>query len=223
MNEFYSQEGQDFFLETQVFKGHKNGVFFDIGAHDGKSFNNTLYFETANGWTGVNVEPIKSRYEDLVKNRPNCININCAVSDFNGEGDFLTISGYAEMLSGIISEFDQCHVARIYRELGQYGGSSNVVKVQVRTIESICDEHNITIIDYLSIDVEGAEFKVIKSINFDKVFIEIIGFENNYNDMNTLAIVSHLESNGYRKINLAGQDIFMVHKNSKFNKYRNRE
>jgi FkbM family methyltransferase len=218
MNEFYSQEGQDFFLETHFFKGHKNGVFFDVGAHDGKSFNNTLYFETANGWTGVNVEPIKSRYEDLVKNRPNCININCAVSDFNGECDFLTISGYAEMLSGIISDYDPRHVARIDRELVQYGGSSNVDKVQVRTVDSICCEHNISVIDYLSIDVEGAEFSVIKSINFDKVFIEIIGFENNYNDMNTLAIVSHLESNGYLRVVSHGQDIFMIHKNSKFNK-----
>jgi hypothetical protein len=36
--------------------------------------------------------------------------------------------------------------------------------------------HNISHIHYLSIDVEGAEFEVIKSINFDKVFIDVIGF-----------------------------------------------
>ena len=35
---------------------------------------------------------------------------------------------------------------------------------------------------YLSIYVEGTEFSVIKSIDFDKVFIHVISFENNYND-----------------------------------------
>jgi len=34
--------------------------FIDIGAHNGKSINNTLYFEENNNWTRVNVEPIKS-------------------------------------------------------------------------------------------------------------------------------------------------------------------
>ena len=42
---FYSQDKQDKYLETNIFKGYKNGFFIDIGAHDGKSINNTLYFE----------------------------------------------------------------------------------------------------------------------------------------------------------------------------------
>ena len=42
---FYSQDKQDKFLEENVFKGYKNGVFIDVGAHDGKSINNTLFFE----------------------------------------------------------------------------------------------------------------------------------------------------------------------------------
>jgi len=41
---FYSQCEQDKFLEETVFKGHKNGFFVDVGAHDGVSINNTLYF-----------------------------------------------------------------------------------------------------------------------------------------------------------------------------------
>ena len=55
---YYSQDKQDEFLEKNVFKGLKNGFFVDIGAHDGKSINNTLYFEENNNWTGINIEPI---------------------------------------------------------------------------------------------------------------------------------------------------------------------
>jgi FkbM family methyltransferase len=216
MTDFYSQEGQDSFLETCVFKGYKNGVFFDVGAHDGKSLNNTLYFEKVNGWTGVNIEPNKLRFDELLKNRPDCVNLDCAISNFNGETDFLNLVGYTEMLSGILSEYDPRHMHRIRMELAHHGGGARVERVPVRTIESICEEHNIPVIDYLSIDVEGAEFSVIKSINFDKVFIEVIVFENNYNDGNTTGIITYLEGKGYKRIDKQCLDVFMIHENSKF-------
>ena len=75
--------------------------------------------------------------------------------------------------------------------------------------------NNVSHINYLSIDVEGAEFEVIKSINFDKVFIDIIGFENNYNDT-SIPIVKYLEQNNYIVITISS-DIFMINKDSIFN------
>ena len=45
---FYSQDNQDRYFEFFVFKGFKNGVYVDVGAHDGVSLNNTLYFEKNN-------------------------------------------------------------------------------------------------------------------------------------------------------------------------------
>ena len=72
---FNSQHKQDMLLELSVFKGYKNGFFIDIGAHDGVTINNTLYFEKYNNWSGINIEPIKKVYDKLVVNRPNSINI----------------------------------------------------------------------------------------------------------------------------------------------------
>lgn len=66
---FYSQFKQDDFLENYIFNGYKKGFFVDVGAHDGVSLNNTLYFEKENDWTGINVEPIKSVYDKLVKKK----------------------------------------------------------------------------------------------------------------------------------------------------------
>ena len=45
---FNSQDNQDKYLEDTIFKGYQNGIFMDIGAHDGISINNTLYFEKYN-------------------------------------------------------------------------------------------------------------------------------------------------------------------------------
>jgi len=44
-NTFYSQYCQDRSLENCIFKSFKNGVFMDVGAHDGVDLNNTLFFE----------------------------------------------------------------------------------------------------------------------------------------------------------------------------------
>lgn len=41
-------------------------------------------------------------------------------------------------------------------------------------------EFNIRKIDFISIDVEGAELQVLNSINFDKVDISVFMIENNY-------------------------------------------
>ena len=61
----------------QVFKGYKNGVFFDVGSHNGMDINNTLYFEENNNWSWRNIEPIKEVYDKLVFKWYIYINIKC--------------------------------------------------------------------------------------------------------------------------------------------------
>ena len=210
----YSQDKQDEFLETTVFKGYKNGYFVDVGAHDGVSLNNSLYFEKYHNWSGINIEPIKTVYDKLSINRPNCINVNCAVSNNDGETEFLCCTGRTEMLSGIKATYDARHINRVKLENKRFKGTSQTIIVPTRRLETILDEYKITHINYLSIDVEGAEFEVIKSINFDKVFIDVIGFENNYIE-NSLPIIEYLQSKKYIIIRRS-LDIFMINTESQF-------
>jgi FkbM family methyltransferase len=212
--QYYSQDGQDKYLDTNVFKSFKNGVFVDVGAHDGLSINNTIFFEKNRGWSGINVEPIKSVYDELTKNRPKSINLNYAVSNTDGNAEFICNEGYTEMISGLKDYFDPRHIKRLNNELNRHGGQTNVITVPTKRLETILDEIGIKHVHYLSIDVEGAEFEVVKSINFDKVFIDIIEFENNYND-NSIPIVNYLIEKGYSVIHRS-MDIFMKHNDSKF-------
>jgi FkbM family methyltransferase len=211
---FNSQYLQDKFLEENVFKGFKNGFFFDVGAHDGLNINNTLYFEKFNNWTGVNIEPMKNIYDRLVINRPNCINLNIAISNNDGNAEFIYNTGYTEMLSGLKDTYDQRHFNRLNNENLQFGSKTDTINVITNKMETICNNHNIEHMHYLSIDVEGAEFEVIKSINFDKVFIDVIEFENNYPD-NSKEIIEYLLNKNY-KLLLYSHDIFMIHNNSQF-------
>ena len=211
---FYSQEKQDKYLEEYVFKGFKNGFFVDVGAHDGVSINNTLYFEKYNNWTGINIEPIQSVYDKLIKNRPTNINLNLAVCNNDGQTEFMCNSNSTEMLSGIKDQFDSRHLNRINRENEKTGSTTEVVIVNTKKLETIFDENAVQRVHYLSIDVEGAEFEVIKSINFDKVFIDVIGFENNYDDV-SIPIVKYLESKNFIMI-YKRFDIFMINTKSVF-------
>jgi FkbM family methyltransferase len=211
---FNSQDGQDKYLETSIFKGFKIGIYVDVGAHDGVSINNTLYFEKNNNWTGINIEPNKTLFDKLVINRPNNINLNCAVCNNDGETDFLYNIGYAETISGIKDTFDARRWQRLQSENSQMGSTPEIIKVNTKKLETIFDENNISRVNYLSIDVEGAEFEVIKSINFDKAFIDVIVFKNDCNDT-SIPIVQYLEDKNFVVIHRS-LDTFMINKMSIF-------
>lgn len=213
---YHSQFEQDKFLEENVFKKYKYGVFVDVGAHDGLQLNNTVFFEKKYSWRGYNIEPIKDVYDSLVKNRPECTNINCAVSDKDGNEEFILNKGYTEMISGLKKTFDPRHEQRLNNELKRFGGSSEVINVQTKRFDTLCAEYNIKYINYLSIDVEGSEFSVIKSIDFDKVFIDVIGFENNYEDV-SIPIVEYLLNKDF-SILIKSSDVFMINNKSMFKK-----
>jgi FkbM family methyltransferase len=211
---FNSQDKQDEYLEKNVFKGYKKGFFVDVGAHDGKTINNTLYFETANNWKGINVEPIKDVYDQLVVNRPKCINLNCAIDEKEGQSEFIYNKGYTEMISGLKNHYDPRHHNRLANENNHFGSTSHIINVDTNTLSNIFNKYGVKHVNYLSIDVEGAEFAVIKSIDFDNVFIDVIGFENNYNDT-SLPIVDYLQNKGYVILHRS-MDIFMIHNKSNF-------
>ncbi len=214
---YYSQDGQDRILEELFFKGHKNGFFMDVGAYDGKTINNTLHFEEEHQWTGINVDANKTMFDRLKVNRPKCINIYAACTEKEGIAEFIVNDGYTDAISGLKEHYDPRHLNRLNWELQYYGGSTSTVLVPTTRIETICDQYNVKRINYLSIDVEGGEMAVIQGINFDKVFIDVIGFENNYDDV-SVPIVAYLETKGYIVVPMKNKniDIFMVHKDSEF-------
>lgn len=192
---FYSQHGQDQFLDEHIFRGKKNGVFVEVGAHNGEAFSNTCFLERERGWTGILFEPIPKCYQDLLTKR-NCLSMNVCVSDREGEEEFLVTEGYTEMLSGIVRTYDPAHLQRINNELVEYGGSKKTIKVSSVLLDKTLVYHGLTKVDYCSIDTEGSELKILQSIDFSKVSISCFTVENNYTDNQ---IEAFLKSKGYTK------------------------
>lgn len=176
---YKSQWGQDRWLNENIFHNKKNGIFVDVGAHDGVNINNTFFFEKNCNWTGICIEPIPIIFEKLIQNRNCCCIQGCAYNQ-TGVVNFDYLTGWTEMLSGVSEDYNQKHLQRISNEMKQYGGKRKKLKVQSFTLEKIFRETKINYVDYLSIDTEGSELKVLQGINFDKVFIDIIQVEANY-------------------------------------------
>lgn len=180
MTLYTSQLGQDIFVD-EYFNSKTNGVFVDIGAHDGKSGSNTYFLEKTRKWKGICVEPGINEFKELDKNR-NCITINSCVSDYDGESEFTYLEGHTNMLSGLSESYDERHKTRIKNEIEMYGGKANIINMPVFKLQTILDKHQLYDIDYCSLDTEGSELNILKSIDFKKTKIKLFSIENNFGE-----------------------------------------
>jgi FkbM family methyltransferase len=183
---YHSQNEQDRYLNENFFHNMRGGIFVDIGAHNGVTISNTLFYEKELGWAGICVEPLPHIFEELVKNR-SCVCINGCVSDKAGIKKFLKVNSatQTEMLSGLLEKYDPRHLSRIDAELRNAGGFKEVIDVHCYTFNELMKLYGIDHIDYLSIDTEGGELDILRSIDFDAISIHIIDVENNYGDNTT--------------------------------------
>lgn len=200
---YFSQYGQDKWVAEVLFPGLKEGVFVDIGANDGVFLSNTYALERM-GWTGLAIEPIPSVYGKLSKNR-SCQMVNGCIAPEDGKKIFRSIHGYSEMLSGLVDEYDPCHLERIERELSVHGGTYEDIEVNCYNFNDLLDRHSISYIDYLNIDVEGVELKILQSIDFDRIHIKFMGVENNYKDCK---IPDFLASKGFEFHSIVGDEFY---------------
>ena len=193
---YYSQYEQDKWLFENYFKDKPNGFFLEIGADDGVRNSNTKFYEEL-GWNGMCVEPSHARFKELSENRT-CICENVAISDTIGEVEFMDISGWGRGLSGIVDKYDARHKNRIQSELKHPQNTGNqTITVKTDLLSNLLDKHGITEIDFCTIDTEGGEFDIIKTIDFDKYSIGIILVENNYKESN---VNDFLTNKGYKRV-----------------------
>lgn len=190
----YSQCGEDLLIQY-IFDGLKisNPTYLDIGAYDPYRFSNTAIFYKQNS-RGVNIEPDPIRFENLAKARKNDINLNIGISDFEGELDFYVMS------ESTLSSFSE-ETANNLQNQGYLVVDKK--KVRVSTINEVLKSYcNDKFPDFLSIDVEGLDERIIKSIDYTKstpivICIETISFSNDGRGVKNKEIISFLESKGY--------------------------
>lgn len=165
----YSQEGEDMILR-RLFEEQDGGFYVDVGAHHPKRFSNT-YFFYEKGWRGINIDAMPGSMKPFNRFRPRDINIEIPISD---KKEVLTYYAFNEpALNGFSKQLSE-------QRNGEKGYFIKFTReIETATLEEILDAYlpeNQTI-DFLSIDVEGFDFSVLKGNNFTKYKPKVILIE----------------------------------------------
>jgi FkbM family methyltransferase len=200
----YSQIGQD--LEVlKRYNNKRDGFFVEIGASDGIVFSNTYLLEKFFNWKGICVEPIPNRYESLCKNRPNSVCFDNAVYNVSNTQVIFDIANNFDLLSGISQNID-CHVQAVNANKSQ-------IIVTTISLNDLLEKSNApAFMEYLSLDTEGSELEILKSLDFQKYTFGLIDVEHNHVEPRRSQIKELLTSNGYEYIRENAFDDCYKHK-----------
>jgi len=178
-----------------------NPKLIQAGAYDGELLSNTLFFELKQRWTGLLIEPNPDAFELLKKkNRKAWLLGNCLSTNSTSSIVDFDVSG---LFGGIINEGQKPGIdpTKLFGYNGTPDYERRTMKVQCFPLFSILKALGNPTVHYLSLDVEGSEFQILKSIPFQEVDIKVIDLEINHLGEifpgTFQNILNYLETQGY--------------------------
>ena len=174
-----------------IAKFKKGGVFVEIGTGDGKSISNTYFLEKQYGWSGLVVEPNPSFLSHLQQNRTCQISTDC-VWDVSGRSVKFMCTAVPEFsrLASLEADLHDPNRVMEYEVIDLVTLSLNDVLRQQK-----CPK----VIDYLSLDVEGAEFDILQTFDFKQTTIKCLTVEHNWSG-SRLLLHDLLSDNGFVRV-----------------------
>ncbi len=194
-----SQYAQDIF--AAIFSVRKNGFFVEIGGYDPFKHSNSFWLESRRGWGGVCVEPDPLKAKKIENNRDATV-INKAISTERRPLDFVV----AGALSAIVETLPVEHFERIKREIPDW----EIISVECVPFTEIDNVVPNGKIDFLTVDVEGHEVEVLKSIDFERVNISTMTIEYGVSNSDEIRLI--MERAGFCLLFTHHADYFFVNK-----------
>jgi FkbM family methyltransferase len=146
----YTQNMEDYHLWL-AFAGRRSGFYIDIGAGHPIADNVSFWFYER-GWQGIVVEPQRDLVDLYAQLRPRDIRVCGLLGRESGEADFHMF----DRLHGL-STTVETHA----RAAAAQGARYRTVRLPMMSLARLCEDHRVTSIDFLKIDVEGAEAEVL--------------------------------------------------------------
>ena len=162
----YAMDNEDTAV-LNYFKDKKNGFYVDVGCYHPIHRNNTYVLHKKN-WNGINIDTSQFSIELFDYLRPDDLNYNCAISNKN---EFIKLFYQKELSQLSTTERDQAE--KVFK------GNIKEKEIQAFTLNEILnrDKYKNSKIDFLDIDVEGADLKVLEGLSFDKFKHELVCVE----------------------------------------------
>ncbi len=198
-----SQFGEDKYIK-ELFDKNFIGKFLDVGCYHPTRHNNT-YLMYKSGWAGMNIDlnPLTIELFDFM--RPRDININSGVSDMEIEKKLYFID---ELNTQNTLDQNQLNFLKNHHNIKE----SEILekKIMTRNLNNILHDHKFYNIDFMNLDIEGHELKVLETLDFNKINIKYLCIE----------MIKHNEDsilNNEKIKDLLSQNNFKLIKNFDFN------
>jgi len=176
-----------------LFPEKVTGFFLEIGAWDGEHLSQTIHLEHR-GWRGLCVDPFPHNFANR-----SCMLCNEAVSADGKPREFVYVTtdrrdgGDVSYFSGFKDSL------KFHWPLIEEHCNYEMTEVDTITILQLYETYHLPqYIDFLSVDVEGAEIEVFSGIDFDVCKFGVIMFEHNSDENVKRHIGALLERHGYR-------------------------
>jgi FkbM family methyltransferase len=153
----YAQRLEDYHLE-QVFAGEPPGFYIDVGAGHPIA-DNVSYWFYLRGWRGLVVEPQRGLCELYAHLRPRDTAVQTLVGRSEGEAEFHIVEG----MHGLSTA-----VAAHTRAALALGATVKPMRMPVTTLAALTAAHGVGTVDFLKIDVEGAEADVLAGADWQR-------------------------------------------------------
>lgn len=185
---FFGQVHQDKIV-LHMLHQKRGGYFIDLAANDAVHRSNSLALERQADWTGLCIEPNPLYWKDLSYRA--CQTVAAVVGQRRDEIVHFTF-GRKEWGGMVGADFDNNNVKSINNNNNQAKPQSTV------TLLEILQRYQApSVIDYLSLDCEGAESYVMNGFPFDRYRIKIITGERLKPDLQAVLRRHAFEMLGY--------------------------
>ena len=179
--------------DTEVldyFKDKKNGFYVDVGCYHPIHRNNT-YLLHKKDWDGINIDTSQFSIDLFDYMRPNDLNYNCAISNKNE-----VIKLFYQKELSQLSTTESAQAKKVFQ------GNIKEKEIQAFTLDEILNKskYKNSKIDFLDIDVEGADLKVLEGLSFEKFKPELICVEIHAKEINESKIYKFLVDKKYKII-----------------------
>jgi FkbM family methyltransferase len=199
--QYKSHVGQDAWV-AGIFNQRAGGYFLDFGAFDGEQISNTYYLEKQLGWRGICVEPNPTFYPVLCSKR-SAICVNAALYKNSREVlSFVDAHG--------LSSFEYLAKADQNSEKREAATKATISVDTINPTELLDRFKAPTTIDYMSLDVEGAEFDVLNAFDFNKYRVVLLTVEHNSVEPKRQQIRDYLAGFGYAVEGHRNDDFFWL-------------
>ncbi|XP_066939344.1 protein Star-like [Macrobrachium rosenbergii] len=181
----YSQYNQSEFA-NKTLNGMEDGFYIEVGASEGEFLSNTLFFERRLGWRGLLIEPLPEIYKLLQRKNRKAYIINAALST-TPHASYVTF----EPTVGLGTSSHLSDKGIILKGIPLY---------------SILRALDVEVVDFMSLDIESFEVKILKTIPWDKVTFRLMCIEVTHIPEGINYLTEYLTDKGYKFLGLGHAD-----------------